>query len=224
MGTNKIVVYTCVIGGFDSSWSHKIESDKIDFVIFTDKKESFYSCPYTIRVIPIWNKDKRRTSREVKIRPHLYLENYEYSIWLDGNIFLLKDPISLIETYLKDHNLCLLQHRTESKKCIAHELGPCTRLRKDDPDVMKNQVDGYFEEGFPKDYGMYETGILLRRHNEKDVINTMETWWEEVKTKSKRDQLSFTYACWKNNFKFNSMPSLMKKETNSIFKFTVGHR
>ena len=28
----------------------------------------------------------------------------------------------------------------------------------------------------------------------------MEDWWKIVSTQSKRDQLSFNYVAWKNNF------------------------
>ena len=31
----------------------------------------------------------------------------------------------------------------------------------------------------------------------------MESWWEEVKYNSKRDQLSFNYVAWLHNLKFN---------------------
>ena len=43
---------------------------------------------------------------------------------------------------------------------------------------------------------------MLRRHNEKDVIDTMEMWWEEIKYGSRRDQLSFNYCAWKSNLNF----------------------
>jgi hypothetical protein len=44
---------------------------------------------------------------------------------------------------------------------------------------------------------------VLRRHNEKDVIKTMESQWVELKHNSKREQLSFNYIAWKTNLKFN---------------------
>ena len=31
----------------------------------------------------------------------------------------------------------------------------------------------------------------------------MEDWWLELKYWSKRDQLSFPYVCWKNQFNYN---------------------
>ena len=43
---------------------------------------------------------------------------------------------------------------------------------------------------------------VLRRHNAADCIKTMETWWQEIKYKSKRDQLSFNYSMWKTGMKF----------------------
>ena len=45
---------------------------------------------------------------------------------------------------------------------------------------------------------MIQSGILFRKHNNKNVIEFQEKWWNEVLTKSKRDQLSFNYIKWKN--------------------------
>ena len=74
---------------------------------------------------------------------------------------------------------------------------------KDEPSVIKKQIDGYFNEGYPHNNGLIVSGVLLRKHNEKDVIRTMERWWEEVKYGSKRDQLSFDYSVWKTDLKYN---------------------
>ena len=74
---------------------------------------------------------------------------------------------------------------------------------KDDPEIIQNQIQRYQKEGYPVNNGLIKGGIILRRHNEKDVINAMESWWEEVKYNSKRDQLSFNYVAWLHNLKFN---------------------
>ena len=74
---------------------------------------------------------------------------------------------------------------------------------KDDPNIIKKQVEKYQSEGYPSNNGLIKGGIILRRHNKKDIINSMEAWWEEVKYNSKRDQLSFNYIAWKQNLKFN---------------------
>ena len=44
---------------------------------------------------------------------------------------------------------------------------------------------------------------VLRRHNEQDVVDSMEDQWVELKYNSKREQLSFNYIAWKNKLKFS---------------------
>ena len=43
-------------------------------------------------------------------------------------------------------------------------------------------------------------GCIVRRHNEDQVINLMSEWWFQINKYSYRDQISFPYVCWKNNF------------------------
>jgi len=39
-------------------------------------------------------------------------------------------------------------------------------LKKDSKDVIEAQLKRYKAEGYPKNAGMAETGIILRKHNE----------------------------------------------------------
>ena len=50
----------------------------------------------------------------------------------------------------------------------------------------------------------------------------MESWWEEIKYNSKRDQLSFNYVAWKNGLKYNSIPGDIRN--NSFFKQNGKHQ
>ena len=63
---------------------------------------------------------------------------------------------------------------------------------------MKPQMDRYKKEGFPENYGLLQSNILLRKHNKQDCIKLMEEWFNEIKNGSHRDQLSFNYVSWKN--------------------------
>ena len=74
---------------------------------------------------------------------------------------------------------------------------------KDDLIIIEKQMKKYFEKKYPQNNGLISSGILLRKHNDENVKNIMEDWWLELKYGSKRDQLSFNYVCWMNNFKFN---------------------
>ena len=67
---------------------------------------------------------------------------------------------------------------------------------------MYTQVKRYLDEGYPQHNGLATNPIILRNHNDSEVINVMEDWWTEIKYGSRRDQLSFDYIAWKNDFNF----------------------
>ena len=57
----------------------------------------------------------------------------------------------------------------------------------------------YRDEGFPRQFGLYETNVVLRKHNEPLVGKVDVDWWREIDSGSRRDQLSLTYVLWKDN-------------------------
>ena len=81
----------------------------------------------------------------------------------------------------------------------------------------------YEEEGFPKNYGLLQSNILLRKHNEEDCIRLMEAWFNELKDNSHRDQLSFNYVLWKNSdINVVYMDKFIYK--SKWFKWNLGHK
>ena len=80
----------------------------------------------------------------------------------------------------------------------------------------------YREEGFPENYGLLQSNIMLRRHNDEACIKLMEKWFDELKNGSHRDQLSFNYALWKNeDVKVTYMDKNIYK--SSFFKWNGAH-
>ena len=79
-----------------------------------------------------------------------------------------------------------------------------TRLTKykDSEDKIKRQTAYYEQQQFPKNFGLWETGVIIRKNNDK--IKTMEQkWWELLNTYSHRDQLSFPFILWKYQSQLN---------------------
>ena len=73
---------------------------------------------------------------------------------------------------------------------------------------IESQIKNYKNKGFPKNYGLFENNVLVRKHNDLVCIRIMESWWEEFCKYSQRDQLSFVYCLWKNNFSSDYIYSL----------------
>ena len=207
---NKKVVYTSVFGDWDDVRVPELNDDW-DWIYFNERNRL---CLY---------EDNNRNAKKFKVLPHRYFQDYEYSIFVDGNMSVRGDVNELIEKYLSDANVVFFSHKNnllDSRDCAYKEAETIFQLGeknmqitpergilnyKDNPNTIKQQMERYSMVGFPQNNGLITGMVILRRHNEKDCIETMEDWWTEIKYNSKRDQLSFNYIAWKNNLKFNYM-------------------
>ena len=202
------VIYTTIFGNYDeirnqtlpNGWDWKCFSEENSLSLYTDNT---------------------RNAKRFKVLPHRYLQNYEYSIFIDGNMYVVGNMNELVETYLTDCNVAFFSHDNnflDSRNCAYREAQTIFKLGeknmnltpergnlnyKDNLELIKNQMERYSMVGYPKDNGLITGMVILRRHNEKDCIEVMEDWWTEIKYNSKRDQLSFNYVAWKNDLKFN---------------------
>ncbi|MBD3311259.1 MAG: methyltransferase domain-containing protein [Candidatus Magasanikbacteria bacterium] len=206
---NNIVIYTAILGGKDALTEPKFIPDNCDFICFTDD-EVLKSKTWKVVNIGVGSGDPARDSREMKLLPHKYLSDYEYSIWVDGNMLVHGDVNELIDKYLKSNNIAMFDHNQltgDKRNCIYKEAEVLVKMAKtekykDDPSLILKQVSRYKEEGYPEDNGLISGMVILRKHNYYDVKKVMEDWWSELKNNSKRDQLSFNYVAWKNNLDF----------------------
>ena len=220
---NKKVIYTSVFGKTEENNYHLHKPDVVldgyDFVCFTDD-ETFKSDFWQVKLVKPLYDDGARNAKRYKLKPHIYLSEYEISVWVDIEVKITKDIDHLVESSLKDSNLAILNHelcgRTVSgdlnvRKCVYEEakfiqwLGDNNPKKqyKDNMDIIHAQVDRYRKDGYPENNGLARTTVVFRRHNESDVIKNSDAWWEEMKYGSRRDQISFNYVSWKHNLKFN---------------------
>ena len=219
---NKKVVYTSVFGCTEENNYHlhnpDVKLDEYDFVCFTDNP-NFKSDLWDVRLVKPLYDDGARNAKRYKLKPHVFLKEYDISVWVDIEVKITRDIDSVVTDMLSENNLAILNHelcgRTVSgdlnaRKCVYEEarfiqwLGDNNpkKVYKDNMDIIHTQVDRYKKEGYPENNGLARTTVMFMRHNEDDVKRQMDTWWEEMKYGSRRDQISFNYSAWKNNFKF----------------------
>lgn len=194
----KIAVYTAIMGGFDSLQDPLIVTPGIDYICFTDNKK-LKSKVWNIKVIEDSIIDSRKIARNIKINPHLYLPTYEYSIWVDGNILILKDLTPIIEDffYKEDGNIATFKHF--SRNCIYEEALVCSILKKDTIENIYKQIKFCVDNKYPTQNGLAETNVIFRKHQDRDVVKFMELWWDCVDKNSIRDQLSFNIISFITN-------------------------
>ena len=205
---NRRVVYTSIFGGYDTLIEPKNISPNIDYICFTDANVK--SDVWQIIKVPAIYTDPTRCARKYKLLPHRFLNQYDCSLWVDGNITVHGDVNKFIDTYLPFTNIAVYDHMQcfDKRNCIYQEaqtifyFGQKNGNYKDDPNIIQQQMERYTKDSYPQNNGLVSSGVILRNHNSTDVIKSMEYWWSEVKYGSKRDQLSFNYSAWKTGLNF----------------------
>lgn len=202
----KIAVYTCITGNYDKPIEPIFRSDKIDYFIVTDMQISADSAWRKIDINDIkevQSFDNTRKARFAKTHPHLFFKDYEYSIWVDSNFKVVGNLSKFISCVGEQVPFASNWH--PQRNCIFAECEVCVARGKDDPSTLRKQVDFYKKEGMPAGFGLIETNMIVRKHNDVLCKELMENWWDEMTRWSKRDQLSLPYVIWKKGLSMESL-------------------
>lgn len=139
-----------------------------------------------------------------KILPHIFFEEYDYSIYVDAKMRVIGDMKDYIDVYGKNAAMLCFPHFVrdccyeEAKACIIAQKVRCSE------EEINRQMEEYRKEGFPEHFGLIDSCCMVRKHDDALVKETMELWWKEImRWESRRDQLSFNYVCWKTGLKYD---------------------
>jgi hypothetical protein len=194
---DKKIAYTVLIGDYELYEPTYINKNW-ELICFTD--QNITSKNWSI----VHAKDDgypRKKAREIKIRCDKFLD-FDLCLFIDSKFTIKCNLDKFIEENMRT-NITLMEHNKrvcaydEAKFCINNDIGN----KKD----IQNQINFYKQEGFPLKFGLYGTGILIRK-NKSEVIEFMKQWYNEIEKYSCRDQISFSYVLWKNSIKVNSIP------------------
>lgn len=198
------VIYSCISGGYDEIITDFYPDAHFDYVLFTDnakllKKKRFLW--WQIKPLAFSKTDNVRNARWHKTHPHILFPEYKYSVWMDSNIQISGPAIyKLINKHIRaNHKIAISLH--PHRDCIYDEAAACIADGKDNPDLINTQMQILRADKYPEHNGLYETNVLLRRHNDAKIKKLCEQWWDFIKNYSRRDQLSFNYLLWKNGIR-----------------------
>jgi len=200
--TGKGVIYSAITGNYDTVHDPLVLNPKYDYILFTNNpniKSNIWKIVYLDNPEKL---DNIRLARHVKIKGFEYLSGYDYSIWVDGKLQITGNIDDYINQNKGDMPILCMPHYINN--CIFEEKEVCESLNKDNSEIMTKQIKEYSYEGYPKNFGMIDSCVLVRElHNEK-LNSVMNTWWNEVNNKSYRDQLSFNYSFWKEDYIYDT--------------------
>lgn len=202
----KKVVYTVLTGcqeiindpfsTLPNTGESPLDYERICFTDNPDLKSSVWEC----RLLDGYALQAFIECRRPKLLPHLFLEEYDISLYIDNTVQLLVSPTLIFEKYSTNKSpLTCFKHPW--RDCIYDEGEEVIRQEIDKEETVRSQLDFYEAQSFPKNLGLIAGTVLLRRHNDPDLIRVSEEWMAHVLNFSKRDQLSFNFVAWHHNFK-----------------------
>ena len=200
----KIAVYTSVFGDYDQVREPQYFADNIDYYFVSDKRpESLrgYQWVDAREYLPKGVNDAVMQNRFVKMHPHVLFPQYKYSVYIDGSVEIIND----ISMFVQKSKIGISVFLHPLRDDIYMEALAVVNYRRANKEQVACQMRTYREENMPTELGLPEMRVFAREHNNLYCINIMEAWWDEFQTKSKRDQLSFMYAVWKNGFTLSDM-------------------
>lgn len=195
----KKCIFFPLIGDYDYFREPKVISPNWDYICFTNNKK-LKSKNIEIRYV---KKDEDlsnvKFSRKIYILNHKFVGDYDLSISMIASMKVLVDPDVFLKSLRQDDKIDMYISKHPKRDCIYKEAKQCIKLEKDDPKIIRKQIEMYKKEGYPENNGLAACGLMIRKHGRSNLEEHCERWWNIVKNYSTRDQLSFNYILWKYN-------------------------
>lgn len=166
--------------------------------------------------------EPRRNGKVPKILTHRLFPRAWYSIWIDGKMELMVDPLLILERYLWRGKYTFAVAVHKHHRSIYEEGDAIKRRKRYARPLVDLQMKIYYHEGMepwdvkkrmPSD--IPEGAVLIREHTTiADLFSCL--WFNEVNLFTPRDQLSFGYVANRlgDALKFFMFPNC---EYNSLF-------
>ncbi len=188
----------------------------IDYFCFTDKFD-MNGGHVTLLRPDYFELDLKRTSLFYKTNSIHYFDDYDIIIWCDQNVNIVN--LTSIYTCLMNQEFTIASFRHPERKCVYSESEKIISSKRDKAEKVISQMTRYEKAGFPKNYGLFETNIMVYKPTNQ-MKTLMRSWWGEIVSGAKRDQLSFTYVLWALGVHcFNLETGALNARNNSNYEY-----
>lgn len=201
----KIAVYTCIVGNYDDLMDPVTVSPECDYFVISDRKpkcKTVFQYIDIANIVPSYITDNTRKNRYCKINAHKIFPKYKFSVYFDGSIQLKSTIIDLVAALPKTRLTAFFPMPWLS---IYREAMSVLQNKREEEEPLIRQMEDYWLEGMPENFGVVACGVLIREHNNPVCKKIMEEWWIQLERFSKRDQVSLPYVLWKNGYSISDI-------------------
>ncbi len=208
MKRKQIAVYTCIVGEYDELLEPLSISPECDYYLISDKKpehETVFQYIDIHQYLPEGITDNTRKNRFCKINANKIFPQYRYSIYCDGVFQLDASIAKFVYELPKTRIMTSYRHHWSG---LYMEAMHVILNKRDTEETVKKQIEHYWLEGMPENFGSVYCNILIREHNHPVCRAIMEDWWRQIEQFSRRDMISFPYVVWKNGYHMTDIKTI----------------
>ena len=187
----KIVVFSCITGNYEPINLPHFINKNFEYVLFTDSP-NYDTGIWQLKPVLYLDADKTRAARYVKTHPHILLKEFDLAIWIDHNITILGDIYEMIDGFIKS-KLPIAAIPDPQRENVYEECDACILNKKDSKEVIDEQRLKYLRLRFSH-HDLIESNFMMFDLKKEKTAIFLDTWWKEINSGSKRDQLSINYA------------------------------
>jgi len=170
-----LTIITGIFGGYDTVKPHRQQTVDVRWVTVQDD-------PRYADLHP------RTAAKRPKLFPWEYTTT-ECSVWIDGSFAIISpDFAAMVLDVLASTDLAMFRHPW--RNCIYDEVNASRGMAKYQNLPMDEQVATYRAAGHPEHWGLWETGVIARRHTPVNLDLSCD-WWDEIMRWTYQDQLSW---------------------------------
>lgn len=182
---------SAVYGGFDRVHPLPEGHGFADAVLVTDVQVEVPGWRVVVEDRP--GLEPRMASKAAKCMPWRYTDE-PTSLWLDAAFEVAPGLAAIVDEHLADADLVAWRHPS-GRLDAAQEAEFSASVPKYHRQDFAAQIASYRLAGMPDGWGLWEVGMLARRHT--GPVRTQGTrWLGEILCWGVQDQVSFPYSCW----------------------------
>ncbi len=221
--TERIAVYTVITGDYDDVLEPYCMPDNCDYFLYTDRDFDDSNSAWTRRKLPpgLNGLSDAAKNRYLKMHPHELFADYNYSIYVDGNIQIFTDMTEYINMLGPKG---IGTHLHPERHCVYEELEAVVARGKESSENAGRHALYLEETGMPRQYGLLECNVIAREHHNSVCVRIMEQWWKEYMEYAKRDQISLPHVLYMNGIRVEEVGVLGDNiRANPSFR-VIGHK
>lgn len=202
------VIYTALFGNYEELKEPKKITPGWQYICFTD--QPIVSKMWEIRKVDIKDECPRRIARYFKIMEWV---DWQKSIWIDASFIIDTNLDDWWDKYFKNGFSAPIHPFRDG---VYAEILACILMKSGDIGHLQDQEKEYRDAGVPEFGGIISSGLLMRE-NTQEVIKLCEDWWNELRTRSIRDQVAFARVYFGNEHLINMYDWNYTREKDFIY-------